>query len=237
MSHNIWGSGGKAQIRSEASPKHDFTVNEVRSKAPVVSKLAGLRRMSATMNAKTALKYSGIVTSILNTDDPKDLAFLCQILDRSADEEGRVSFRHFREAMTVLHITDGVLLRQLFAAFNPTIDVQKLQLKLGQVSTHGSVADAIDFAFRLYDVNGDGYVDPVEFSQVLEATQRHKNKLLQKEMAEDLGEFVNMQNSERVSKLWVAKTVNQVFERLGQEKLTKDEFAASIFDLLDEGFM
>jgi len=94
---------------------------------------------------------------------------------RKESPQGLISKDEFREVMSQMGVTDNFLQDLIFNVFDDnkdgTINFQEFVTALS-VMTRGEPQEKLEFAFNMYDLDGNGFIDKSEMSQIMEAFYR-----------------------------------------------------------------
>lgn len=129
-----------------------------------------MRRSSLVM-ATSSLAPAVLQQTATGAGAGPRLAMLNDALRRAgADAGGYVDFTAFSGALSrFLEVDNHVLLQAFFRACKPKVHIDAITAQLNAI-THGTLRDAISFAFDCYDTDGDGYVALDEWLKLAEAT-------------------------------------------------------------------
>ncbi|GIQ90549.1 hypothetical protein KIPB_013382, partial [Kipferlia bialata] len=83
----------------------------------------------------------------------------CELAAADVDD-GRITFTEF---LTALNLKDSLFAKRIFQLFdkdnNQNISFEELIHGMSVFSAAGTAAEKIDFSFRIYDLDGNGYID------------------------------------------------------------------------------
>ncbi|EFA83231.1 calcium-binding protein [Heterostelium album PN500] len=107
--------------------------------------------------------------------DAKELKSLFKDFKKDSPGGGVIGKTEFRDIMTQMGIADTFLHELLFNVFDKnkdnTINFQEFVCGLS-VITRGTPEEKIEFAFSLYDLDGNGYITKKEMESILESMYR-----------------------------------------------------------------
>ncbi|KAF2076109.1 hypothetical protein CYY_002571 [Polysphondylium violaceum] len=106
--------------------------------------------------------------------DSKELKTLYKQFKKDSPS-GNIDKIEFKEIMTQMGIADQFIQNLLFGVFDKnkdgTINFQEFVCGLSAI-TRGTPEEKIEFAFSLYDIDGNGYISKLEMESILESMYR-----------------------------------------------------------------
>eukprot|EP01105_Mastigella_eilhardi_P017258 TRINITY_DN3969_c0_g1_i1.p1 TRINITY_DN3969_c0_g1~~TRINITY_DN3969_c0_g1_i1.p1 ORF type:complete len:157 (+),score=64.92 TRINITY_DN3969_c0_g1_i1:460-930(+) len=88
------------------------------------------------------------------------------------ESQGGISKAQFREVMKDIGVTDAFLQDLIFKVFDDnhdnTINFREFVCALS-VMTRGCPDEKLEFAFHMYDIDGNGYITKDELAQIMES--------------------------------------------------------------------
>ncbi|XP_062510064.1 NADPH oxidase 5-like [Corticium candelabrum] len=120
--------------------------------------------------------------------DAKWLAWFEQHFSMVAGADRQIGIGDFKKA---LHVKESFFAERFFTLFdkdnNGTISLQELMGGLGLL-TCGSEMDKLRFLFEVYDVNGNGFIEPLELKDVLKSCMDESRLKFSDDKLEELTE-------------------------------------------------
>ncbi|EGG17837.1 calcium-binding protein [Cavenderia fasciculata] len=123
-------------------------------------------------NQLASLKKEEVETLLLSTHfESKELKSLYKQFKKDSPT-GMINKEDFKEIITQMGIGDAFLHELLFNVFDKnkdnTINFQEFVCGLSSI-TRGTPEEKIEFAFSLYDLDGNGYITKKEMETILES--------------------------------------------------------------------
>ncbi|CAB3992535.1 NADPH oxidase 5, partial [Paramuricea clavata] len=125
-----------------------------------------------------------------SSTDTKWFLWIEERFNISVAEDLKITFHHFKKA---LHLDKTFFAERFFTLFDDNgdgmIDMKELIAGL-ELFTNGTVADKLTFLFRVYDIDGNGYLSEDEMRTVLKSCMEESKLKLDDQQVDELMEVL-----------------------------------------------